>query len=51
MNKRIVAKSLVYMVHEFLWGLVWERETDVDEISKDLVELYIGGAYRPGRDS
>ncbi len=50
LNEMIIAKSLVYMVREFLWDLVWERETDVDEVSKHLVELYIGGAYLPAHN-
>lgn len=50
-NERIIAKSLVYMIREFLWDLVWEHETDVDEVSYYLVELYIGGAYFPVRQS
>lgn len=48
LNKRIVAKTIVYMIREFLWDVVWERETDIQEISENLIEVYIGGAYRPG---
>ncbi len=51
LNERVIAKSLVYMVREFLWDLVWERETDVDEVSYHLIELYIGGAYFPVQQS
>lgn len=50
LNEMIIAKSLVFMVREFLWDLVWDRETDVDEVSKHLVELYIGGAYLPAQN-
>lgn len=45
LNKRIVAKAIVYMTREFLWDVVWELETDIVQISRNLVDLYIDGVY------
>lgn len=50
LHKRIVAKAVVYMTREFLWDVVWERETDIAQISRNLVDLYIAGAYWAGPD-
>ena len=51
LNRRIIAKTLVYAAREFLWDVVWERETDIREITANLIELYIGGAYLPEENS
>ena len=45
LEKRIIAKCIVYMIREFLWDVVWEREHDIEEISENLIELYLAGAY------
>jgi AcrR family transcriptional regulator len=45
LEKRIIAKCIVYMIREFLWDVVWEREHDIEKISENIIELYLGGTY------
>ncbi|MEW5784311.1 MAG: TetR/AcrR family transcriptional regulator [Bacillota bacterium] len=46
LQTKIIAKGIVYMIREFLWDIVWERENDIEQISENLFELYTGGVYQ-----
>lgn len=46
LNPGVVAKSIVYLIKDFFWDVVLEREDDLETISKDLAALYVNGAYR-----
>ncbi len=46
LNERIVAKAIVYMVKEFFWDVILEKETDIMDLSFNLTELYTEGAYK-----
>lgn len=43
---RIAAKAIVYMVKEFFWDVVFEKEEDLKDISEQIAELYLHGAYQ-----
>lgn len=46
LDPSIVAKSCVFMIKEFFWAVVLEREYDIDNISKNVAALFLYGAYR-----
>ena len=46
LDRTIIAKCIVYMIREFIWDIVWEKEYDIDKISQNIVELYLYGAYK-----
>lgn len=46
LTPHIVAKSCVFMIKEFFWEVVLEKEDDIDKISKEVAYLFLHGAYR-----
>ncbi len=46
LNERIIAKAIVYMVKEFFWDIILEKETDIMDLSYNLTELYTEGVYK-----
>jgi AcrR family transcriptional regulator len=46
LTPRIVAKANVFIIKEFFWDVVHEKETDIDKISKEVAYLFLHGAYR-----
>lgn len=51
LNHEFVAKSIVYMVREFFWDIILDKDVDIDELSYTLTELYTEGAYKSTRIS
>lgn len=45
-SKRIIGKSFVYLVINFFWDIVLERETDPTEVAINLTDFYISGVYK-----
>ena len=46
LEPRIAAKAIVYMVKEFFWDVVFEKEDNLEVISRDITTLYLHGAYQ-----
>ena len=46
MQKRVIAKCIVYMVREFIWEFVWKREDNLEMVTNNIVALYFFGAYK-----
>jgi len=44
-DARVVAKSEVLTMEKFLWEVVYERETDIDALVKNLTDIFILGTY------
>ena len=42
----VVSKSIVYLIKEFFWDVVLEKEDDLEAVSKDVAALYVRGSYR-----
>lgn len=45
LSLNVVSKSIVYLIKEFFWDIVMDKEEDIIGISKDMVSLYLYGAY------
>jgi len=46
LNQRIISKAIIYMVREFFWDIIFDKETDIAELSFNLTELYTQGSYK-----
>lgn len=46
LEPRIAAKAIVYMIKEFFWDVVFEKEENLEVISRDIATLYLHGAYQ-----
>lgn len=46
LEPHIAAKAIVYMVKEFFWDVVLEKEKNLEAISRDITALYLHGAYQ-----
>ena len=46
LDPAIVAKSCVFMIKEFFWAVVLEKEDDIENIGKNVASLFLHGAYR-----
>ncbi len=44
-DARVVAKSEVLTMEKFLWEVVFERETDIDALVKNLTGIFVLGTY------
>lgn len=46
LEPQIAAKAIVYMVKEFFWDVVFEKEENLEVLSRDITTLYLHGAYQ-----
>ncbi len=42
----VAAKTIVYMIKEYFWDVVLDRENDIETISKNITSIYLHGAYK-----
>ena len=46
LTPHIVAKVCVFIIKEFFWDVVLEKEFDIDKIGKEVSYIFLHGAYR-----
>lgn len=46
LTPHIIVKAHIFIIKEFFWDVVLEKEDDIDRISKDIAALFLYGAYR-----
>lgn len=46
LSLNVVSKAIVYLMSDFFWDVVLDKEEDIETTSKDLATLFLHGSYR-----